>query len=102
MLTKEALMERMWGSFPALRKLLENKKIPDSIYGYTSVSDNIFSQTERLIEIIILVREFISRDKIRQNDDHNLLNTDLKRLCVDIENMENFFRTARQEIQIIL
>lgn len=57
MLTEEASRELKWGRFPALRKALEDKRIPDSYYGPTSVSDNIFDALHRLAEIAVLARE---------------------------------------------
>ncbi len=57
MLTKKALRERKWGPYPALRKALDDKRIPEGYYGPTSVSDSIFSALDRLIEIAILARE---------------------------------------------
>jgi len=42
MLTEEVSRERKWGQFPVLRKALEGKRVPDSYYGPTSVSDNMF------------------------------------------------------------
>lgn len=38
MLTEEGSRERMWGKYPSLRKALENKRIPDSYYGPTSMT----------------------------------------------------------------
>jgi hypothetical protein len=57
MLTDEAVRERMWGPFPALRRILETKAVPDRYHGSTSVSDNVFSQIERLLTMAILLHE---------------------------------------------
>ncbi len=57
-LTLEAYKERQWGSFPALRRALEDKKVPDHYYGFTSISDNLFDALGRLIEIGVLTSEF--------------------------------------------
>lgn len=57
MLTEEGIREQKWGPFPALRKALEDKHIPGSYFGPTSISYNIFSALNRLIEIAILARE---------------------------------------------
>ena len=57
MLTDKALAERMWGPFPALRIILESKRVPDRYFGPTSVSDNVFDKMERLLIMAILVRE---------------------------------------------
>ena len=50
MLTEEGSRERMWGKYPSLRKALENKRIPDSYYGPTSISDNMFDAMVRLLQ----------------------------------------------------
>jgi hypothetical protein len=46
------------GKYPSLRKALENKRIPDSYYGPTSISDNMFDAMVRFVTIAILVREY--------------------------------------------
>jgi len=58
MLTEEGSREHMWGKNPKLRKALENKRIPDSYYGPTSISDNMFDAIVRFVTIAILVREY--------------------------------------------
>ena len=58
MLTEEGSRERVWGKYPSLRKALENKRIPDSYYGPTSISDNMFDAMVRFVTIAILVREY--------------------------------------------
>ncbi len=63
MLTQKAMQERKWGSYPALRKALEDKSLPDSYYGPTSVSDNTLDEFRRLIEIAILAHEYESAIK---------------------------------------
>jgi hypothetical protein len=57
MLTYEAYNERKWGPFPALRKVLETRRLPDSCYGWTSVSDNAFDQRHRAVEMSFLACE---------------------------------------------
>ena len=57
MLTEEDSRERMWGEYPSLRKALENKRIPDSYFGPTSISDNMFDAMVRSVTIAILVRQ---------------------------------------------
>ena len=54
MLTEKALRERKWGAYPALRKALEDKSIPNSYYGPTLVWDNVFGALHRLLEIAIV------------------------------------------------
>ena len=57
MLTEKAMRERMWGQFPALRMILEPKRVPDQYYGPTTVSDNVFDRVQRLLTMAILVHE---------------------------------------------
>ena len=56
MLTREALRERQWGRFPALRQALEERNVPDEYYGLTSVSDSMFDRVRRSAEIAVLLR----------------------------------------------
>jgi hypothetical protein len=56
MLTKEALHERKWGRFPSLGRVLGEYPVPSHHYGFSSVSDNIFSQINRLLEIAATVQ----------------------------------------------
>lgn len=51
MLTEWALRERKWGSFPAMRQVLEGAPATDRHCGFTSVSDNVFAEQRRLVEI---------------------------------------------------
>ena len=51
MLTESASRERKWGSFPALRQVLEVTPSSTRHIGLTSVSDNVFEQLQRLVDI---------------------------------------------------
>ena len=51
MLTEWALRERKWGSFPAMRQVLAVAPATDRHWGFTSVSDNVFAEQRRLVEI---------------------------------------------------
>lgn len=62
MLTKQELDKRIWGRYPTMRVLLQNKKIPDKYYGATSVSNNLFNESNRLLELLLLTKEFINSD----------------------------------------
>jgi hypothetical protein len=81
MLTAEAHAERKWGQFPVLRTVLESRRLPDSYFGPTGVSDNIFDQLHRTLEISLLACE--SEAEIRkaaQADGPNAIIDDLRRL----------------------
>jgi len=57
MLTKDAARERKWGAFPALRQVLEGAPSSDRHYGFSSASDNVFEQIERLVSIAAQAEE---------------------------------------------
>ena len=61
-LTSEAFEERKWGPFPALRQVLASKQVPDSYFGLSSVSDNVFARLDRLLHIAILAE--VHRDEV--------------------------------------
>lgn len=56
-LTEYALYERKWRDFPELAKLLDEKIIGVDWTGPSSVSDSIFDQMNRILEIYALVQE---------------------------------------------
>ena len=81
MLTESAYRERKWGPFPALRQVLEDKRLPDHYFGPTSVSDNFLSLKDRIIEIALLSHEY--SDKLFKEE-----NTDFRQaLCQDLEKL---------------
>ena len=57
MLTDKALRERKWGRYPSLDKLLGEQPVPSHYYGFSSVSDNVFGQLNRLAEVAVTIRE---------------------------------------------
>lgn len=57
MLTKEALHERKWGRFPSLGRVLGEYPVPSHHYGFSSVSDNVFNQLTRLLEVAYTIQE---------------------------------------------
>ena len=107
MLTEDA--ERMRGQFPTLRRVLEPKRVPDRYYGPTSVSDNVFSQIERLLTMAILVHE--NRNEILQtlksqsasgeprDRSQSLLRKDLDHLHQAFLRGSTLFEAAMNEIE---
>jgi hypothetical protein len=77
----------MWGPFPALRRVLEPKRVPDRYYGPTLVSDTVFSQIERLLTMAILLHE----------NRHEVLEV-LKSKTPDRESSERLFM-LRQDLE---
>jgi hypothetical protein len=57
MSTSEALRERKWGRFPALRQALEGRTLSPEYFGWSSVSDNVFEAVPRTLEIGMLARD---------------------------------------------
>lgn len=53
MLTSEAINKRKWGPFPALRRILGSRPAPESYFGPSSVSDNVFDWLCRIIEVAL-------------------------------------------------
>ncbi len=65
MLTEQARQDRFWGGRKRLREVFQGAKIPDHIYGPSSVSDNIFTVVENMLKLAILIRE--NRELALQN-----------------------------------
>ncbi|MBN2320367.1 MAG: hypothetical protein JXR49_14895 [Acidobacteria bacterium] len=102
MLIEKARRERKWGRFPILRDALEQKKIPDSYYGPTTVSDNVFNALERLIEITFLASE--NEDSIIETANSKGLidmDRDLKTLIKELNYATSFFTDNAKNIQAI-
>lgn len=57
-LIEEGNRERKWRSYPALRLVLEDKRIPANYFGPTFASDNMFDAMGRLLDISVLAAEF--------------------------------------------
>ncbi len=102
MLTEKASRERKWGRFPALRKALEDKRIPVSYYGPTSVSDNMFDALHRLIEIAILAREHESviRETAQVVGPEEMYR-DLERLRGELEATSSFFKQQAEDVRAL-
>jgi hypothetical protein len=88
--------ERMWQPYPALRQILEEKLIPDRYYGASSVSDNSFDATLRLMQITILIQE--NRTEIEKQRDNLSLRNDLYQVCQACENVARQFREQGAQI----
>ncbi|HOD79107.1 MAG TPA: hypothetical protein PLB95_05605 [Syntrophales bacterium] len=101
-LTAEAYNNRKWGFLPALRKILEGKRVPDSYYGLTSVHDDIFDAMIRLMEIAVLTSEY--KDLIKENAasiGQEEVWRDLENLQKALEQASQFFKRKSEEIESI-
>src|SRR3954463_12926690 len=102
MISAQALKEREWGHFPALRQALETMSVPEHYFGETSVSDNIFDRISRLTKQSILVQEY--RDRIFQaaaSTGKEQMVEDLRNLESGFEQVETLFAIARKTIEEI-
>ena len=98
MLTKQALNERMWGNYPTLGKLLQDKNIPGHYYGELSISDNTFDRTHRLLEIMILVLEFNSEKEWKTVNPKDLIR-DINQLTEDIDWLSDYLSDQKNKIK---
>ena len=97
---KRPLKNAEWGQFPVLRKALEGKRVPDSCYGPTSVSDNMFEALHRLVEVAILAREY--EGAVRETADAvgpDGMFRDLDRLRMEIEAASSFLREQADHVR---
>jgi hypothetical protein len=102
MLTEETSRERKWGQYPTLRKALEDKRIPDRYYGPTSVSDNMFAELHRLVEIAILAREYESIIKATAHAiGPEAVSRDLDRLYHELNGASSFFREQAEYVEAL-
>jgi hypothetical protein len=93
MLTEKAQSDRKWGWLPALRLILESKRVPERYFGASSASDNIFDRLRRLIEIDILVQE--NRTQIIEK----LGSESRDQIMWDLHRLREAFRDAKNELQ---
>lgn len=100
MLTEYGMQERMWGRFPALRKALHDKRVPNEYYGPTSVSENIFNGLERLLvnSILVLKHAELVNESARAVGPKEL-HDDLSHLCDELFYASSFFREQAEEVR---
>ena len=99
-LRPNAVQERKWGKFPALRKILEGKELPHRYYGNSSISDNVFEKINRLIEISFLVQENES-EVLKRQEDKKLIQ-DLSQLENELRSMEEILTQGRNHLRRIM
>jgi hypothetical protein len=98
MLIDEALQDRKWRGFPALRKVLGDRRIAESNYGFTSISHNMFDDLNNLLTITVLVRE--QENVIRETDQslrHEIFD-DLNHLERQLKGVSSLFREKAEDI----
>ena len=104
-LTEEAYRDRMWGFIPVLRQVLEDKKIPDHYYGFTSADDNIIDRIDRLMHITVLLLNHKSdiREKTQflEQEDREAIIKDLRTVEQHLEGTSDFLLDAVRKIRAI-
>jgi hypothetical protein len=92
----------MWGNYPVLRKALEDKPIPDSLYGPTSISDNMLDVMVRLSTIATLISEY-PQDviNIAQSSGDGPMYHDLNRVEQELNSMASIFTRAARDIHAL-
>lgn len=89
MLTEKSESDKKWGWLPALRSILESRRVPDHYLGSSSVLDNVFDRMHRLMEIEILVHE-------HRADIIEMLGSDARRQIVeDLQRLRGALRYAK-------
>lgn len=101
-LTKEAYLERKWARFPALRQALEDKNLPGHYYGPSSISDNLFDQMTRLVEISKLAIEY-KEEILSLSESVSLkeLTHELNNLTAMLFDMQAFWEQMAESVQLI-
>jgi len=66
-LTEETLAGRLWREFPTPRKFLGTDALSWEVDGASSVSPNIFSDTETLKVALVALHRSDARTQIRNN-----------------------------------
>jgi len=102
MITLEDWNERMWGEYPTLKILLQDKKVPDVYYGLTSASESIFDRIQQLIKISILVREHLNVKDQSKAVDQEKLKIDLNKLAENLESFGDYVLKQKQELREII
>ena len=98
----EAYRERKWGPFPALRQVLEDKRLSGKHFGITSASDNLFDRLHRLIEITLLTRDYSEELlKTANNDFGEALQEDLTHLESDLKQARSFIDGEIENIKAL-
>ena len=102
MYSPEVRHERKWRPFPALRKALEDKHIPDSYYGIASTSDDMFSQIDRILEIAILVHEHetVIKQVVSSVGSANMYE-DLRNLETSLKGICSMFQQLAEDIRAL-
>ena len=93
MLTQEGYKKRFWADLITLRRILEDKKIPDKYYGL-STSDNMFESVGRTLRLSVLIRENRASIIDAASQDPQLtdaLKTELKKLQSMLRSVSDLF-----------
>ena len=109
MLTEKAYQDRVWAILPEFRRLFEAElvtktpsdparaaveKVRNEIYGYSSVSDNIFEAIERDWNLALRLGSFT--DEIL-----SVVQNDAERMKTLLEEVQRFEDRLRHEIRLL-
>jgi hypothetical protein len=97
MLTEEAIKERMWGSYPALRQVLENQPIPKQYKTIMSTDDTIFGEAQRALEQAILFKDnqdAVVRHALPDSSYSDPVDAELNHLASSLRYWRSFFDEA--------
>jgi hypothetical protein len=99
MLTTRALYERKWRHFPELGKALSDKPLSVEWTGSSSISDNIFDQVVRLLEIYALVDEHDQHIERALSDPDNSVKEELFELSRRLALVADRFAEASHQVK---
>jgi len=103
MLSHEALNERKWERYPSLGVLLGTHPVPDHYYGWSSISDNVFSRLNRVAEVAVTTKEHAAL--LRETTDPKLIQLlpeDLRALEHELESAARFFTDHAEAVRALI
>lgn len=90
-----------WRSFPALRRILENKRLPDSYYGFGIIPHNRFERLDWVLDIAHLACECETdiRSAVGKPMDANEIRRDLDELRNELAGAISFIDDASRRVE---
>ena len=103
MLTNEALYKRKWGPYPSLGTLLGKHPVPEHLYGWSSISDNVFNRLTRVAEVALTTKEHAAL--LLDTTDPQLIQRlpeDLHALESELQGAAHFFTEQAEVVRSLL
>jgi hypothetical protein len=90
-----------WRSFPALRKILENKRLPDSYYGFGIIPRNSFERLGWVLDIAHLACEYEAdiRNAVGISMEANEIRKDLDELRNELAGAISFIDDTSRRVK---